>query len=93
MTRLEPMDSDREDRHVSEDEDRFELRRQQADPEPRLPLEDWNARDDADLGMTRGEHSEIRKARLLRALDRLTELPGLDISLEEAKRIYREERR
>ena len=64
MNRIEPMDTDREDRHVSEDEDRFELRRQQADPEPRLPFEDdWDARDDADLGMTRAEWDEIRGRR------------------------------
>ena len=65
--RLEPMDTDREDRHVSEDEDRQEFQRMVAERatfQSELDhVPDWNAREDADLGMTRDEWDEVKGRR------------------------------
>ena len=71
--RLEPIDTDREDRHVAEDEDIQEKRRALAEaleirgpsgtPEEIERLIDAGFRDDADLGMTRADWDEARGRR------------------------------
>ena len=77
--RLEPMDTDRDDRHVAEDEDRQEFQRMVAErrafqseldhvpPAEAGELPDhgggWLAGEDHELGMTRADWDEIRGRR------------------------------
>ena len=73
MTRIEPGDTDREDRHVAEDEELQEKRRALAEAlEIRGPsgtaeeierLIDAGFREDHELGCTRDERDEIRGRR------------------------------